>query len=178
MLGALSAILNECMGNPTPAALALDGLYYLCEAEVIDIRTTWAVLAEKLDADTRPLVQKHICRLFSLVPSLAVNTPEYQGFAAEVVERLWQHASGENHQVAAEAFQALAQFSPDQFEITQLPKDVTRDLIEAAEAAVAAAEAEGPQGFEAEVELPPIAGYCYTRLLLGLKEEVQEGKCD
>ena len=34
MLGALSAILNESSGEAVAVGLALEGLYYLCEAEV------------------------------------------------------------------------------------------------------------------------------------------------
>ena len=55
MLAPLSAMLNECTAevDTVPACLALEGLVALCEAEVVDIRTVWAVLAPKLSKDSR-----------------------------------------------------------------------------------------------------------------------------
>ncbi len=55
LLPSLSDILNKCTReNDAPVAgLALQGLHALCEAEVIDIRTMWKVLAPKLSVDKR-----------------------------------------------------------------------------------------------------------------------------
>ena len=55
MLAPLSAILDQCTltEDEVPASLALEGLALLCDAEVVDIRTAWAVLAPKLRADKR-----------------------------------------------------------------------------------------------------------------------------
>uniref|UniRef100_A0A8C9PGC4 DUF3730 domain-containing protein n=1 Tax=Spermophilus dauricus TaxID=99837 RepID=A0A8C9PGC4_SPEDA len=80
MLAAISQVLNECTkpDQATPAALVLQGLHALCQAEVVCIRSTWKALSPKLSCDTRPLILKTLSELFSLVPSLTVNTAEYE----------------------------------------------------------------------------------------------------
>nr|BAK62485.1 hypothetical protein [Pan troglodytes] len=80
MLAAISQVLNECTkpDQATPAALVLQGLHALCQAEVVCIRSTWNALSPKLSCDTRPLILKTLSELFSLVPSLTVNTTEYE----------------------------------------------------------------------------------------------------
>ncbi|XP_037654619.1 focadhesin [Choloepus didactylus] len=80
MLAAISQVLNECTKSDqaTPAALVLQGLHALCQAEVVCIRSTWNALSPKLSCDTRPLILKTLSELFSLVPSLTVNTAEYE----------------------------------------------------------------------------------------------------
>uniref|UniRef100_A0A9L0JYB5 Focadhesin n=1 Tax=Equus asinus TaxID=9793 RepID=A0A9L0JYB5_EQUAS len=80
MLAAISQVLNECTkpDQATPAALVLQGLHSLCQAEVVCIRSTWNALSPKLSCDTRPLILKTLSELFSLVPSLTVNTAEYE----------------------------------------------------------------------------------------------------
>uniref|UniRef100_A0A452UQ38 Focadhesin n=1 Tax=Ursus maritimus TaxID=29073 RepID=A0A452UQ38_URSMA len=80
MLAAVSQVLNECTkpDQATPAALVLQGLHALCQAEVVCIRSAWNALSPKLSCDTRPLILKTLSDLFSLVPSLTVNTAEYE----------------------------------------------------------------------------------------------------
>ncbi|XP_024907153.1 focadhesin isoform X2 [Pteropus alecto] len=80
MLAAISQVLNECTkpDQASPAALVLQGLHALCQAEVVCIRSTWNALSPKLSCDTRPLILKTLSELFSLVPSLTVNTAEYE----------------------------------------------------------------------------------------------------
>uniref|UniRef100_A0A8D1XRC9 DUF3730 domain-containing protein n=1 Tax=Sus scrofa TaxID=9823 RepID=A0A8D1XRC9_PIG len=80
MLAAISQVLNECTkpDQATPAALVLQGLHALCQAEVVCIRSTWNALSPKLSCDTRPLILKSLSDLFALVPSLTVNTAEYE----------------------------------------------------------------------------------------------------
>uniref|UniRef100_A0ABI7XVX4 Focadhesin n=1 Tax=Felis catus TaxID=9685 RepID=A0ABI7XVX4_FELCA len=93
MLAAISQVLNECTkpDQATPAALVLQGLHALCQAEVVCIRSTWNALSPKLSCDTRPLILKTLSELFSLVPSLTVNTAEYENFKVQVLSFLWTH---------------------------------------------------------------------------------------
>ena len=58
LLPAISKILKDCSrdGDATIAVLALEALSALCEAEVVDIRTMWEVLAPKLSKDTRYVI--------------------------------------------------------------------------------------------------------------------------
>uniref|UniRef100_A0A8C5TYH8 Focadhesin n=1 Tax=Malurus cyaneus samueli TaxID=2593467 RepID=A0A8C5TYH8_9PASS len=80
MLAAISQVLNECTkpDQASPAAIVLQGLRALCEAEVVCIRSTWNALSPKLSCDRRPLILKALNELFSLVPSLTVNTKEFE----------------------------------------------------------------------------------------------------
>uniref|UniRef100_A0A8C0FSK3 Focadhesin n=1 Tax=Bubo bubo TaxID=30461 RepID=A0A8C0FSK3_BUBBB len=80
MLAAICQVLNECTkpDQASPAAIVLQGLQALCEAEVVCIRSTWNALSPKLSCDTRPLILKALNELFALVPSLTVNTNEYE----------------------------------------------------------------------------------------------------
>lgn len=46
--------------------------------QVVCIRSTWNALSPQLSCDTRPLILKALNELFALVPSLTVNTNEYE----------------------------------------------------------------------------------------------------
>ncbi|XP_073907819.1 focadhesin isoform X7 [Castor canadensis] len=107
MLAAISQVLNECTkpDQATPAALVLQGLHALCQAEVVCIRSTWNALSPKLSCDTRPLILKTLSELFSLVPSLTVNTAEY-----------------EDPVVANAAYKSLSHFSAGEHTILHLPE--------------------------------------------------------
>uniref|UniRef100_A0A803W8P2 Focadhesin n=1 Tax=Ficedula albicollis TaxID=59894 RepID=A0A803W8P2_FICAL len=97
MLAAISQVLNECTkpDQASPAAIVLQGLRALCEAEVVCIRSTWNALSPKLSCDTRPLILKALNELFSLVPSLTVNTNEFEKFKAQVISFLWNNTQNE-----------------------------------------------------------------------------------
>jgi hypothetical protein len=56
----LSQILNQCgskEGGPS-SALALQAITALCNAEIVNIATTWKALAPRLSRDKRPVVIK------------------------------------------------------------------------------------------------------------------------
>uniref|UniRef100_A0A8C3V5X3 Focadhesin n=1 Tax=Catharus ustulatus TaxID=91951 RepID=A0A8C3V5X3_CATUS len=90
MLAAISQVLNECTkpDQASPAAIVLQGLRALCEAEVVCIRSTWNALSPKLSCDTRPLILKALNELFSLVPSLTVNTNEFEARPIDSLEEI------------------------------------------------------------------------------------------
>lgn len=54
----LSTILNQCDDNQrsVAASFALQGITALCQADIVDVITTWKVLAPKLSKDTRTTV--------------------------------------------------------------------------------------------------------------------------
>lgn len=54
------------------------GTDFFSASQVVCIRSTWNALSPKLSCDTRPLILKTLSELFSLVPSLTVNTAEYE----------------------------------------------------------------------------------------------------
>lgn len=52
----LSMILNKCQGldeEEIASAMAIKGIKHLCKSEIIDIKTTWAILDPKLAEDQR-----------------------------------------------------------------------------------------------------------------------------
>uniref|UniRef100_A0A8C6XIK0 Focadhesin n=1 Tax=Naja naja TaxID=35670 RepID=A0A8C6XIK0_NAJNA len=114
MLAAISQVLNECTkpDQATPAALVLQGLHALCQAEVVCIRSTWNALSPKLSCDTRPLILKTLNELFSLVPSLMVNSTEY-----EVCVSYWPDSL-----VAISAYKSLSEFRSEEYTILHLPE--------------------------------------------------------
>ncbi|KAM6303675.1 focadhesin isoform 2-T2 [Podargus strigoides] len=107
MLAAISQILNECTkpDQASPAAIVLQGLQALCEAEVVCIRSTWNALSPKLSCDTRPLILKALNELLALVPSLTVNTNDY-----------------EDAVVAISAYKSLSSFGSEEHTILHLPE--------------------------------------------------------
>uniref|UniRef100_A0A452UPZ4 Focadhesin n=1 Tax=Ursus maritimus TaxID=29073 RepID=A0A452UPZ4_URSMA len=126
MLAAVSQVLNECTkpDQATPAALVLQGLHALCQAEVVCIRSAWNALSPKLSCDTRPLILKTLSDLFSLVPSLTVNTAEYENFKVQVLSFLWTHTQNKDPIVANAAYKSLSRFSAGEHTILHLPEEV------------------------------------------------------
>ncbi|XP_046545325.1 focadhesin-like [Haliotis rubra] len=173
LLSPISDILNSHSGEEGSAAcaLVLEGLASLCEAEVINIRSAWSVLADKLTQDCRPPVVEKICDLFSLVASLAEKTPEFESFQVEVVRNLWLYCHSDNTTIQGAALRALSAFSPDQFLVSFLPAQVTEDLRE--QAAQIAAQQDDPD-LTIDQILTFIPGVCYTRLLKTLHAQVLE----
>ncbi|XP_066224354.1 focadhesin isoform X2 [Saccopteryx leptura] len=130
MLAAISQVLNECTkpDQATPAALVLQGLHALCQAEVVCIRSTWNALSPKLSCDTRPLILKTLSELFSLVPSLTVNTAEYENFKVQVLSILWTHTQNKDPVVANAAYKSLSHFSAGEHTIFHLPEQIRPEL--------------------------------------------------
>ncbi|XP_069330347.1 focadhesin isoform X3 [Eulemur rufifrons] len=130
MLAAISQVLNECTkpDQATPAALVLQGLHALCQAEVVCIRSTWNALSPKLSCDTRPLILKTLSELFALVPSLTVNTAEYENFKVQVLSFLWTHTQNKDPVVANAAYKALSHFSAGEHTILHLPEKIRPEI--------------------------------------------------
>ncbi|XP_012410175.2 focadhesin [Trichechus manatus latirostris] len=162
MLAAISQVLNECTKSDqaTPAALVLQGLHALCQAEVVCIRSTWNALSPKLSCDTRPLILKTLSELFSLVPSLTVNTAEYENFKVQVLSFLWTQTQNKDPVVANAAYKSLSQFSAGEHTILHLPEKIRPEIPVSDELD----EEEDDEGDEKEVDLS-IPGFCYLKLL-------------
>ncbi|XP_053787583.1 focadhesin isoform X1 [Vidua chalybeata] len=130
MLAAISQVLNECTkpDQASPAAIVLQGLRALCEAEVVCIRSTWNALSPKLSCDTRPLILKALNELFSLVPSLTVNTNEFEKFKAQVISFLWNNTQNEDALVAISAYKSLSSFDSEEHTILHLPGEARPEM--------------------------------------------------
>nr|XP_033775395.1 focadhesin isoform X2 [Geotrypetes seraphini] len=161
MLAAISQVLNECSkpDQATPAALVLQGLHALCQAEVVDIRSTWNALSSKLSCDTRPLILKTVHELFALVPSLIVKTEEYEKFKASVVSFLWNHTQSKDQLIATTAYQALCKFNSEEHTILHLPEQARPEVPPLEEADMAEDEE------EKEVDLS-VPGSSYVKLMM------------
>ncbi|XP_050800058.1 focadhesin isoform X4 [Gopherus flavomarginatus] len=159
MLAAISQILNECTkpDQATPAALVLQGLHALCQAEVVCIRSTWNALSPKLSCDTRPLILKTLNELFGLVPSLTVNTNEYEKFKAQVVSSLWSHTQSKDSTVAISAYKSLSEFGSEEHTILHLPEQARPEVGPSEEMDINKEE-------EKEVDLS-VPGSSYIKLL-------------
>uniref|UniRef100_A0A8C3I2R5 Focadhesin n=1 Tax=Chrysemys picta bellii TaxID=8478 RepID=A0A8C3I2R5_CHRPI len=159
MLAAISQILNECTkpDQATPAALVLQGLHALCQAEVVCIRSTWNALSPKLSCDTRPLMLKTLNELFALVPSLTVNTNEYEKFKAQVVSSLWSHTQSKDSIVAISAYKSLSEFGSEEHTILHLPEQARPEVGPSEEMDINEEE-------EKEVDLS-VPGSSYIKLL-------------
>ncbi|XP_036593976.1 focadhesin [Trichosurus vulpecula] len=161
MLAAISQVLNECTkpDQATPAAFVLQGLHALCQAEVVCIRSTWSALSPKLSCDTRPLILKTLSELFALVPSLTVNTAEYENFKVQVLSFLWSHSQSKDPTVATAAYKSLSAFGSEEHTILHLPEEV-RPEIDPPE------ELDGNEEEEEEKEVDlSVPGSSYIKLL-------------
>ncbi|KAM6363716.1 focadhesin isoform 1-T2 [Pluvialis apricaria] len=161
MLAAISQVLNECTkpDQASPAAIVLQGLQALCEAEVVCIRSTWNALSPKLGCDTRPLILKALNELFALVPSLTVNTNEYEKFKAQVLSFLWNNTQNKDAVVAISAYKSLSSFGSEEHTINHLPEQARPEVDPLEEADMNEDEEE-----EKEVDLF-VPGSSYIKLL-------------
>ncbi|XP_052634403.1 focadhesin isoform X2 [Harpia harpyja] len=130
MLAAICQVLNECTkpDQASPAAIVLQGLHALCEAEVVCIRSAWNSLSPKLSCDTRPLILKALNELFALVPSLTVNTNEYEKFKAQVISFLWKNTQNKDAVVAISAYRSLSSFGSEEHTILHLPEQARPEV--------------------------------------------------
>ncbi|XP_060554387.1 focadhesin-like [Ruditapes philippinarum] len=164
MLGPLSELLTSSrdLSSSPVAALCLEALYYVCEAEMIDIMSAWKVLESQLITDTRVVVMVKTCELLSLVPSLQVKTAEYEDFLSESVRRLWLLTQCDVEMVKSAAFSALSKYSQEHFKISHFKYQIVKEFVEQGEAILAASENEGDT---IDTVIPSVPGICYTRLL-------------
>uniref|UniRef100_A0A6Q2XG47 DUF3730 domain-containing protein n=1 Tax=Esox lucius TaxID=8010 RepID=A0A6Q2XG47_ESOLU len=144
MLAAIILILDQCSrpDQASPAALALQGLYQLVRAEVVDIGSTWKALGPKLSVDSRPLVAKATAELLALLPQLAVKTEEY--------EVLYLPVSCHNRdpEVGRSGYVALSEFPETAHTLLHLPEE----------------EEQGPEEETEEKDLS-VPGPSYVKLL-------------
>ncbi|XP_022257540.1 focadhesin-like [Limulus polyphemus] len=111
------------------AAVALQGITALCTAEVIDLRTTWKVLAPRLTKDKRPIVIKNLFAFMSLVSQVGVPTVDYEKFMSDIVSLLWRHISLENNPLTVgAAYKTLATFPANLHSLKFLPDQAKQNL--------------------------------------------------
>ncbi|XP_032155967.1 focadhesin isoform X3 [Sapajus apella] len=125
-------------------------------SQVVCIRSTWNALSPKLSCDTRPLILKTLSELFSLVPSLTVNTTEYENFKVQVLSFLWTHTQSKDPIVANAAYRSLSHFSAGEHTILHLPEKIRPEIP--------IPEELDDDEDEEDVDLS-VPGSCYLKLL-------------
>ncbi|XP_022331606.2 focadhesin-like [Crassostrea virginica] len=153
-------------------SLALEGLYYLCKAEVVDILSLWSALGDKLVHDTRSIVQERICQLFALLPELEVKTEEFEKLQHYAVASLWLFALGPHAAVSIAAWRALSVFNTSSFKLSHIPDQVKEDIVRKAEAMIA--RGDNPD-LTVEDVVTDVPGVCFTRLMDIIPAQVLEG---
>ncbi|XP_053406121.1 focadhesin-like isoform X2 [Mercenaria mercenaria] len=174
MLGPLSEILNLStdVRSAPAAALCLEALYYVCEAEMIDIMSAWRVLEAQLITDKRVVVIVKVCELLSLVPSLQVKSDEYEVFLLESMRRLWLYTQSNNEMVISAAYKALSKYNHKYFKISHFQYQIVKEYVDQAEAILAQNENEEDT---IDSVMPFVPGLCYTRLLSQLNDSTLTG---
>ncbi|XP_043218348.1 focadhesin-like [Amphibalanus amphitrite] len=172
-LSALSRVLTELTTPESGAAcsLALTGISALCQAEVLDVRTTWRILAPKLRQERRTPVLARYMDFLALVPQLHVPSEEYEAFTLEVSTVLWQQVTGKRPPaVVRAALRALSFYKPGSFTLRMLPAAAKVGLVVPAKLIATPSDA----ARSPEELMPYVPGDCYTRLLTHLPPELLE----
>ncbi|XP_052794014.1 focadhesin-like [Mya arenaria] len=180
MLGPISQMLDWCTeeGSAPAAALVLEALYHICEAEVIDIVSTWQVLEEQLTREKRGVVVEKICGLMSLVPRLQVNTEQFQVFISEMTRRLWLYTRSDNVGVVKAAYSALAHYSREHFHLSHFQYQVVEEFVVQAQAMLEQEISSGVTTGSIDTVMPEVPGVCYIRQLQQLTNASSPGYND
>lgn len=161
----LSQILNRCSDTigSAPSALALKGISALCGSGVIDICSTWKVLAPKLNKDRRSIVLQSLCDLFADIPSYPSRPSDnFDKLVVEVIAKLWTYVSApESLEVVKSALHALSAYDLELIPLKSLPEDFRKDLkLPEIYCKTPADAARKP-----ELVLPYIPGTCWIQML-------------
>ncbi|XP_043278207.1 focadhesin [Venturia canescens] len=123
----LSQILNRCSSKSGSAAsaLSLNGISALCVAGVIEICSTWRVLAPKMNEESRVIVVQAICELFGDIPlTPSQEGTEYGKLMTEVLTKLWDYAlNSKKLEIVESAFKALQSYKLSNMPLCVLPVD-------------------------------------------------------
>lgn len=114
--GAVSALVSGAV-----CCFALDAITELIRGGVIDLRTTWRVLAPQLAKDKRPEVIGSLCKMLALAANFKVKSEEYENFTANVLNILWSWTNNPNRSVVGAAYNALQEFNMSYFCLKMLP---------------------------------------------------------
>lgn len=146
MIGQLSQILNSANGknNELAITLALDAILVLCINNVVNIASTWKVLRNLFDSESRPRVVKRysidenfaqqffikcllihysLCNFFGEVPSLKCPTAEYESLYGEALRCLWKFTlCSYDVGKVQNAFKAMQNFNFIELDLKSIPE--------------------------------------------------------
>ncbi|KOC63321.1 Focadhesin [Habropoda laboriosa] len=146
------------------SSLALRCISALCKASVIDVCSTWRVLAPKMEKEKRAVVLESLCELFADIASCPPSQcmEEYDQLIDNVISNLWKYAATCNDvKVVEAALKALASYRLEQISLKTLPPEFRRNL------ALPAAYAKTPIDAARLPEdvLPYVPGICWIQML-------------
>ncbi|XP_024935955.1 focadhesin isoform X2 [Cephus cinctus] len=128
----LSQTLNSCgdITGSTATALALEGISALCESGLIDICSTWKVLAPKMNKDKRTIVLVSLCKLFGRIPFYPSHPGDkFDKLVFEVITKLWTFVSTWDHvDVIRASFEALSEYKLENMSLKSLPAEYRKDI--------------------------------------------------
>ncbi|CAK9809148.1 Focad [Anthophora plagiata] len=161
----LSQTLNRSTdtNGGTASGLALRCISALCKASVIDVCSTWRVLAPKMKKEKRTVVLENLCELFadivSCPPSQCIE--EYDQLIDNVISNLWKYTTWNDVKVIDAALKALASYSLEQMSLKVLPMEFKRNLVLPA----AYRETPNDEARKPEDVLPYIPAICWIQML-------------
>ncbi|XP_063830936.1 focadhesin-like [Ostrinia nubilalis] len=121
----ISSVLNRCTDKAGSAstALVLGALAALWRGAAVAPPGTWRALEPKLARDNRLTVQISICKLLSEVPTLRVDTPEYDRLVSDAARKLWSYMADSHQPAMVEAAcDALANYNVEDFKLKDIPE--------------------------------------------------------
>eukprot|EP00112_Aurelia_sp_Birch-Aquarium-sp1_P004052 Seg1459.7 transcript_id=Seg1459.7/GoldUCD/mRNA.D3Y31 product=Focadhesin protein_id=Seg1459.7/GoldUCD/D3Y31 len=182
VIGLLSKIFDDfeqqSLGERSEVAesavyLALEALKSLCEFEVADFQTGWAVVAPKVQSRKSDIVLKGIISLLSVAPSVLGHSTADTNLKRDACNFLWEQVNHENGNVGSAALACLKHFPAEEFIVAQLPEKVrswTIDLLLRKHNMKRRSE---DDSYDPSKEI--ISGPSYAMLLEGLKDEATQG---
>lgn len=125
LVSVLSSILNRCndQNGAMASSLALEALRALWHEHIVAPHSTWNALAPKMKKDKRPKVHVSLCKLLAEVPALKCETPEYDKFITNAVEKLWGYVVDSVYpEVRLAALEALSYFNVEDMTLRMIPE--------------------------------------------------------
>uniref|UniRef100_A0AAG5D4N9 DUF3730 domain-containing protein n=1 Tax=Anopheles atroparvus TaxID=41427 RepID=A0AAG5D4N9_ANOAO len=128
-------LFSELLSNPNnreneaAICLSLDAITSLCENHVVNIVSTWKVLGYRFANERRPRVVKCLCRFFSNVPLIKVNSLDQRHLVNQIIDILWHYVTEqEDGEIIGAALEALTLFRPHSFTLRQIPEQFRQGI--------------------------------------------------
>ena len=113
--------------DPIGQRMMIEGLVALCNAEVVDIVTLWAVLGRQLTSLKSPIVVAAVCHLLALGAGINVQKDSHRAFKAMALQKLWTTLSSathvHNYTISSGALEALAEFGCQDDLLKYIPRE-------------------------------------------------------
>lgn len=161
----LSQILNRSTdtNGGVASALAIGCISALCKVSVIDICSTWRVLAPKMEKERRTVVLESLCELFADIASYPPPqaSDEYDRLIDNVISLLWKYVTCSDIKVVESALKALSSYRLDQHPLKTIPAEFRQGLVLPSAYAKTPADA----ARKPEDVLPYVPGICWIKML-------------